>query len=192
MYEAAHAKMKFENPYFFIDWDVDRERYDLEVRLVSKLIVVALELQDHESIHRWANLSIRKRFDLRDAYAYAWTVDENPGDAADYTNEAGHIAHYGKAVAFQKQGKITAAIGEFALALQCDEGCRATYYQLESLKRMETEEDKLQHQIDLQLERERERAEEREADEGRWEEEEAAEREMEEGAADNDEDRENN
>ena len=149
-YEAAYSKIEDLNFWYT---SLGREWYGLAASIVSKLIVLVLELHDHEAVHRWADLSIEKQFPAwLDAYSGYYKTD-----VADYRDEIGYIAHYGKAVTFQKQGKTTAAILEFERALECDGGCHATYYQLGSLKvkQAEIEEDRLQHMTDEEREMEK-------------------------------------
>ena len=162
---------------------------DLRAEIASKLIAVALELQDHETVHRWADLNIGQASRFVDLDEYLWTAEIGYYEPVSYRREALKIAHYGKAATFQKQGKITAAIQEFKNALECNGDCHASYYQHEFLKQMETEEDRLQYRKDQQLDEER-KAREREMEEREAEEREAEEREAEEREAADDEDEE--
>ena len=162
---------------YLCDWDFHLDWRDLRAEIASKLIAVALEVQDHETVHRWADLNIGQdsRFVvLRNEYL--WTAEIGYCEPVSYEREAVKIAHYGKAATFQKQGKITAAIQEYKNALECNGDCHASYYQHEFLKQMETEEDKLQYRKDQQLEEER-KARERGMEEREMEEREAEERE---------------
>ena len=176
-YETAYRRLK-DLP---IDgWNVRREMDNLMIEIASKLITMALKLENHKAVHRWANLIICRHLTFREPYEQ-WVLvwDENHTDAADYKDEAGFIAHYGKAVAFQKQKKLTAAIREFERALRCDRSCHATYYQLETLKQKEAEFHKMQDKTDQQLGIGWLEAEESEAEESEAEKSEAEESEVE-------------
>ena len=159
---------------YLCDWDFHLDWRDLRAEIASKLIAVALELQDHETVHRWADLSIGQGSRFMDLdNEYLWTAEIGYCEPVSYKKEAVKIAHYGKAVSFQKQGKITAAIQEYKNALECNGDCHASYYQNEFLMQMETEEDRLQYKKDQQLEEER-KARERELEKREAEEREAA------------------
>ena len=54
-----------------------------------------------------------------------------------YAKNAFWTAYYSHGAAFQKQGKFRAAIRNFENAMICDDGCHATYYQLEASKKAE-------------------------------------------------------
>ena len=178
-YETAYKRLKG----LPIDgWNVRREKDNLVIEIASMMITVALKLENHKAVHRWADLIIRQDLTFKEAYErwdrLAW--DDNHTDAADCKNEAGFIAHYGKAVALQKRGRVTAAIGEFEWALECDRSCHATYYQLETLKQKKADFDRMQDKTDQQLKKgwlegEKSEAEESEAEESGAEESEAEE-----------------
>ena len=157
MYESAYSKIEDLNISQTNIWE---EWLGLVARIVSNLIVVVLELHDHEAVHRWADLSI----------------DQLLTDAEYYGDEIGYITYYGKAATFKKQGKISAAIRNFEWALNYDGGCHATYYQIESLKQVETEEDRLRDTMEYEVEVERRDEEQREASMREYEKEKAQER----------------
>ncbi|KAL8797319.1 MAG: hypothetical protein Q9195_000473 [Heterodermia aff. obscurata] len=158
LYEAAYDKLRHRPVCEYrsladsrardddLEHKVRHEWREEDARIVSELIMVVLELQDYEAVYRWAVLSIYNGyyFEAEDI-GHDWTIDQyyedyfeenrilNRRPLINPNNEAAYIAHYGKAVALQKQGKITAAIREFMLALR-DRACHASYYQLKLLE----------------------------------------------------------
>ena len=160
-YEAAYEKL---SNVPVNDCQIKWEWKNLRLKVISQLIVVALELQDHKAVHRWADLSICKdlrrpnwrRPDLRKPHTFKdYHVDSvEYAFHKSYALESAYVAHYGKAVTFQKQGNITAAIREFKWAMRRDVPCHATYYQLERLQLLETEQDKEQDRREEQHEME--------------------------------------
>ena len=94
-----------------------------------------MELRDDEAVRQWVDTIL----DLD--YAYDKVYSMVPSRYHGF-KKAFHTAYYCKAVLLERQGKITAAIRNFRSALIYDDGCHATYYQLENLKRQETDEDR--------------------------------------------------
>ena len=102
---------------------------------LSALTTVSLEMNDHDNVHRWANTIIGDRTDQN--YFMRLMVYGDRNDRVPYAVNATYTAYYSKAVVYQNTNKIRAAIENFEKALVCDEGCEASYYQLEALKRVE-------------------------------------------------------
>ena len=75
-----------------------------------------------------------------------------------YAKNAFWTAYYSKGAAFLKQGKFKAAIRNFENAVLCDDGCHATYYQLEASKRAQELEVSKQEAAKQELQREREQS----------------------------------
>ena len=94
-----------------------------------------MELQDDEAVRHWVETILA---------IHHWFPEDEHHDIRTgvyYAVEAFYTAYYSKAVILQRRGQITAAILNFKVALMWDGGCHATYYQLENLKRQETDED---------------------------------------------------
>ena len=116
------------------------------MQILPKLSETCLELDDFESVHRWADEIIsRSRFC---SYAH----DEPNG--WDFVGSEPHVpegvvsvAYYCKAVAYVKEAgpdALDLAIENFEQALVFDRGCHASYYQLKAVREMkEAEEESL-------------------------------------------------
>ena len=119
---------------------------DLILDILSKITTASLELHDYGSVQKYAEeiiavepsfftiltvVPLRRR--IPGVYPAPGYVPEIV--RIQYAKEAFYTASYCKAVAYQKQGNIRAAIQEFRNALLCDSGCVATFYQLEELRR---------------------------------------------------------
>lgn len=99
-----------------------------------------MELQDDDAVRHWVDTIHALHHSHTDYWFYNFRYESN------HANEAFYTAYYSKAVMLQRQGKITAAIRNFEAARIFDRSCQATYYQLENLKRQETDEDIQRHE----------------------------------------------
>lgn len=108
---------------------------DLITGILMKLTIAALELHDFDQVHRWTAEIFALEPNFLEAYIIDWYKD-----TVEWVREANYTAHYCGAVALRKQGKIDGAIRHFKKALMCDDGCHATYYQLEESKRIKASE----------------------------------------------------
>ena len=126
-YEAAYQKVKGH-------WGETRANV-IVAESLTKLTRVSMELQDDDAARHWIDSILDIYDNYSDICLYTMDLD------LYYADEACYTAHYSKGLMLQRQGKITAAIRNFEAALMCNRGCHATYYQLEHLRRQETDED---------------------------------------------------
>lgn len=115
----------------------------LQAQALTKAIWLVIESQDLEAVRSL----IDRIFALQTLNDFLYKVVYNPvlRYEVEYAIEAYYAAFYCNAVILQKQGEVSEAIENFKWALGCDEECYATYYQLEYLKEIETEEDRARH-----------------------------------------------
>ena len=126
-YEAAYQK-------------VQRYSYDAQADILiadalTRLTRVSMELRDDDAARHWIDSILALDHRCADICILTSRTD------VYYADEACYLAYYSKGVMLQRQGKITGAILNFEAALRIDRGCHATYYQLENLRRQETDED---------------------------------------------------
>ena len=155
-YESAYAKI--QSPEItklkcrVCDWQAQSPT---ELEILSALTTVSLELEDYESVHRWAEVIT----DHEPCFLYDFT--DNDGFhryRVEYLREAYHTACYCKAVAFSKIGRTRAAIRYFTDAMVCADGRdEATYWQLEFLKQVQDARDAERKAKEEDLKQKRER-----------------------------------
>ena len=136
-YEAANVKAH-QTGRVSIDMWADQ---DLRPETLIRLITLYLELDDHDNVHRYADmildLSSGRFWKFQDVYR-----EDSLGYV--YNRKAFYTAYYGKAVVFQKQAELRAALKYFENAWLCDDECEATYYQLQALRQIVGNKDKEQ------------------------------------------------
>ena len=115
---------------------------DLILDILSKITTASLELHDYGSVQKYAEdiMAVEPSFFTFLTADPSISRNPRPGFVPfkvriQYAIEAFYTASYSKAVGYQKQGNIRAAIQEFEKALLCNSGCAATFYQLEELRR---------------------------------------------------------
>ena len=100
--------------------------------ILTDLIILSLEINEYDSVHRWADRIIASKPDY-----LKYCQDPRYGYMVAGAGKACFTAYYGKGFASLKQGNHTAAIQHLTNASLCDSSCHATYYLLKDLKRTE-------------------------------------------------------
>ena len=140
-YEAAYRKIRIiqDTDDSYVPHETQLKRlYELKlVDVLSRLTIIALEFGNYSDVHRWAaNIHACIPIFLILFQGTTWSDGESR-ESVMYAKNAFWTAYYCKGVALQKQGNYKAAIRNFENAVLCDDGCHATYYQLEATKKAE-------------------------------------------------------